>query len=111
MDRICEIDRRRPARKLYDLSHRSECINVFREKIELERFDKILRIVVGLSVLDQRKQQFLDRLTQFVEALIVFTGSEFAFFVFPMRSDTFFGDLVHFLCSYLHLEWLPAVAD
>src|SRR5436190_14481 len=35
MDRICEVDRRRPARKLYDLPHRRERVNVFREKVEL----------------------------------------------------------------------------
>src|SRR5205085_685410 len=89
VDRICEIDRRCAAWQLYDPAHRRKCIDSLGEKVESEGFDEILRILRDIAVLDQRQQEFFDRLSQLIQAVVLFPLAETALFVFPMRCNAF----------------------
>src|SRR6185369_6808041 len=111
MYRVSEIERSRPARQLYDLTHRRERIYILRKQVELEGFDKILRVDILLGSFDQGQEELFNRFSKLVETFIVVASTQLTLFVFPMCRHTFFGDLMHILRTNLHLKRLAAVTD
>jgi len=99
VNHVSEIDRRRAARQLNDLAHRSKGVNILRVEIELERIDEFARVLHFLRPFDQR--------TQHLQCFVIVAFAAFPFLVLPMRGHAFFGDSVHLLSANLNFERLP----
>ena len=100
---VCEVDRVRAGRKLYDLSLRRKHVNFITEQIVFQRAEKIF---VGNVTVSQ--------FTQFIENAEVFDVDEVAtlsFFVQPVTCDTVLGRFVHRFCAYLYFKRLSVAHD
>ena len=98
MNHVSKIYRSRAAGQLNDSPHRCERINILGIKIELQRVDEFPRVFHFLRPFNERSQNF--------QRFIILTWPALAFFVFPVRGDTFFRYEVHLLSANLHFKWL-----
>ena len=103
MDRVCEVDYGGALRQRDNVALRSEHEGLVIEDIVLQRIHELIvidRVVFGI-----------DKLRYPFKLLIYLFAAALAGFIFPMRGYTVFGDMVHFLCSDLHLERDSVAAD
>ena len=103
VNRVGEVDRRRPSRQHLHLPARRERVDLFGIEIDLEVGQELLRIADLLLPLEQ--------LPQPLEVLLVAAGADAPFLVFPVRRDAFLGAPIHFLGANLHFERKPVLAD
>jgi hypothetical protein len=103
VDRVGEVDGRRPLRQHLDLASRGERVDLFGVEIDFEVLQELLRVAHFLLPFQQ--------LSQPLEILLVSTGANPAFLVLPVRRDPFFGAPVHLLGANLHFEGETVIAD
>ena len=99
VDVIGEVNRVRALRQVNDIAARRKDKDLVGEHVQLQCLEEFLRIVILLLE--------ADHLTQPRHLLIVLIRCADAaprLLVFPMRSNTELGDLVHRLCADLDLE-------
>ena len=103
VNRVGEVDRRRPSRERLHLALRRESVDLFGVELDLEVLDELLRVAHVLLEFEQ--------LPHPLEVALVRLVARSAFLVFPVGRHALLGRPVHFKGANLHLERHPFVAD
>ena len=94
---VGEIDCRRATRERHDLALRREDVDLIREQVALDMFEKFLGVARLRLNLEQALQPAVCLLLRFGNVELATCLVE------PMRRDASFGDAVHVLSANLRL--------